>query len=72
MEWEGHPTPVFLSDNPKGKGAWAARVHEIAKSWTQMSMHGRTYDCNNQYGFTLPYTQSSEKIFAKMFSSSDS
>ena len=27
------PTPVFLSGNTKGRGAWWASVHRVAESW---------------------------------------
>ena len=28
------PTPVFLPENPMGRGAWQATIHRVAKSWT--------------------------------------
>ena len=34
-EWK--PTPVFLSGNSMGWGAWCATVHEVAKSQTRLS-----------------------------------
>ena len=30
------PTPVFLLENPMGRGAWQAKVHRVAKSRTQL------------------------------------
>ena len=34
---EQQRTPIFLPDKYHGEGAWWAAVHEITKSWTQLS-----------------------------------
>ena len=33
-KWQ--PTPVFLLENPKDRGAWQATVHRITKSWARL------------------------------------
>ena len=39
MIGEGNGTPLQYSglENPMDGGAWQAAVHEVAKSWTQLS-----------------------------------
>ena len=45
------PTPVFLPENPMGRGAWQATIHRVAKSWTWLkglSIHACRISCNLQ------------------------
>ena len=37
---EGMVTHCSCWENPMDRGAWWARVHGVAKSWTQQSTHG--------------------------------
>ena len=39
------PTPVFLPGESHGQRAWRATVHEVEKSWTQLSTHAHIYMC---------------------------
>ena len=41
---EGNDYPFHCSclENPMHRGAWWAKVHGVAKSWTQLSMHVHT------------------------------
>ena len=36
-EGNGNPLQCFCLENPRGGGGWWAAVHEVAKSWTQLS-----------------------------------
>ena len=36
-EGNGNPLQYSCLENPRGRGAWWATVHEVAKSWTQLS-----------------------------------
>ena len=36
-KWQ--PISVFLPEGSMDRGAWQATVHEVIKSWTQLSMH---------------------------------
>ena len=40
-KWQ--PTPVFLSEKSMDRGTWRAIVHEVTKSWTQLSNKERMY-----------------------------
>ena len=50
-EWQ--PTPVFLPRTPMDRGAWWARVHEVAKSqtwlsnWAQSTVQLSPIDCRD-------------------------
>ena len=33
----GNPLQYSCLENPMGRGAWPATVHEVAKSWTRLS-----------------------------------
>ena len=33
----GHPLQYSCPENSMDRGAWRATVHEVAKSWTQLS-----------------------------------
>ena len=35
-------TPVFLPENPMGRGAWQATVHGVTKNWTGLSDRAHT------------------------------
>ena len=35
-EGKWHPTPVFLLENPRDRGAWWAAVHGVAQSQTRL------------------------------------
>ena len=39
----GNPLQYSCLGNSMDRGAWWATVHEVAKSWTQLSMHIHTY-----------------------------
>ena len=36
-EGSGNPLQYFCLENPVDRGAWQARVHGVAKSWTRLS-----------------------------------
>ena len=36
-EGTGNPLQYSCLENPMDRGAWQARVNEVAKSWTQLS-----------------------------------
>ena len=36
-EMNGYPLQYSCLENPMNKGAWHATVHEVSKSWTQLS-----------------------------------
>ena len=36
-EGNGNPLQYSCQENPTDKGAWQATVHEVAKSWRQLS-----------------------------------
>ena len=38
-ERNGNPLQYSCLGNPMDRGAWQARVHGIAKSWTRLSTH---------------------------------
>ena len=49
MPGEGHGNPLQYSclEDPMDRGAWQARVHGVAKSWTQLkqlNMHDDDLD----------------------------
>ena len=54
-KWQ--PTPVFLLVKSQDRGAWQATVHEVAKSWTQLSDWAR-HTCMYVYFtyYTCSYT----------------
>ena len=37
-EWQ--PIPVFLPESPMDRGAWWVKIHEVSKSWLQLSTQG--------------------------------
>ena len=39
----GNPFQYSCLRNPMDRGAWQAKVHGVAKSWTWLSMHTRSY-----------------------------
>ena len=42
-EGNGKPLQYSCLENPMDRGNWWARVHGVAKSWTQLSEHARTH-----------------------------
>ena len=42
-EGNGNPLQYSCLGNPMDKGAWWARVHRVAKSWTEVTEHTCTY-----------------------------
>jgi len=38
-EGNGNPLQYSCLENPTDRGAWWVSVQEVAKSWTQLSMH---------------------------------
>ena len=38
-EGNGNPLQYSCLENPTDREAWQATVHEVTKSWTQLSMH---------------------------------
>ena len=36
-EGNGNPLQHSCLENPMDRGAWQATIHEVAKSWTQLS-----------------------------------
>ena len=36
-EWNGYPLQYSCLENIKGRGAWKAIVHRVAKSWLRLS-----------------------------------
>ena len=46
-KWKGNPFQYSFLENLLGRGAWKARVHGVAKSWTQlMWLSTRGSQCN--------------------------
>ena len=43
------PTPIFLPGETHGWGAWQAKVHGIAKSWTQLVQLSTHRDTHTRY-----------------------
>ena len=37
IEKNGNPLQYYCLENPTDRGAWWATVHEVTKSWTQLS-----------------------------------
>ena len=52
-------TSVFSSGNSHGQRAWWARVHRVAKSWKQLSMHARKQGDKNNASYSLCFPCSS-------------
>ena len=42
-EGNGNPLQYSCLGNPMDKGAWRARVHRVANSWTEVTEHTCTY-----------------------------
>ena len=41
-EGNGNPLQYSYLENPMDRGAWQAKVHGVAKSWTQLSDSAHT------------------------------
>ena len=42
-EENGNPLQYSCLGNPVDRGAWWATVHEVTKSWTQLSTHAPSF-----------------------------
>ena len=43
----GNPFQYSCLGNPMDRGMWWATVHEVTKSWTQLSIHARMHESSN-------------------------
>ena len=56
-EWQ--PTPVFLLENSMDRGAWWSRVHEVAKSRTQMKQLSTMWEVSDKTDFLVMWNNKS-------------